>query len=63
MIQLNVRINPSDMEKAKAESERLGLSLSAYIRLLINTSEVTAKHKKSREINMKEYMREKREKT
>jgi antitoxin component of RelBE/YafQ-DinJ toxin-antitoxin module len=44
MIQVNVRMKPEELEKAKAQAERLGITLSAYIRMLINTSEVTVKH-------------------
>ncbi len=46
VIQVNVRMKPEELEKAKVQAERLGLSLSAYIRMIINASEVTVKHGK-----------------
>ena len=36
MIQVNIRMSAAEKRKAEAQAKRLGLSLSAFIRMLVN---------------------------
>lgn len=39
MKQVNIRMDQNTKEKAEKQAKALGLSLSAYLRLLINTAQ------------------------
>ena len=43
MIQVNVRMGVKDKAKAMSQAKKLGVSLSAYIRVLINGSKINIK--------------------